>query len=347
MNCKKHMMSSWMKKHHIQAQFRTQVKNEFKDENNLYSSTVWNMIGKLIKTSLKNNLYSSTVWNIIGKLFRKTIQNNDSYSIDSISQSRTDNMQMKIFLYIQMELCQRHSLKEWLVHTAKTRDTQHSLKIFYQIVNAVQYIHNQDLIHRDLKPANIFFAPDDKIKVGDFGLISAIQADCNEYDTTSSISEVKKIKAKLNTAGVGTALYMAPEQKENSQSYNNKVDVYSLGIIFFELLEPMTTDMERSRKIGSLKNLTFPPDFEQRYPDECKLLKIMLHENPKRRPTASGIKRRPPLCNLRYGTDFEESTQISSSPRQTLEDRNKNSLCPPSALSTDPSDDHTEVEFRL
>ncbi|CAL1686070.1 unnamed protein product [Lasius platythorax] len=79
----------------------------------------------------------------------------------------------KMFLYIQMQLCQRLSLREWLKqHTI--RDSIRVLNIFQQIVDAVEYVHLQGLIHRDLKPSNIFFAYDDKIKIGDFGLVTAI-----------------------------------------------------------------------------------------------------------------------------------------------------------------------------
>lgn len=56
----------------------------------------------------------------------------------------------KMFLYIQMQLCQRLSLREWLKHTS-TRDSVRVLNIFQQILDAVEYVHLQGLIHRDLK----------------------------------------------------------------------------------------------------------------------------------------------------------------------------------------------------
>lgn len=57
----------------------------------------------------------------------------------------------KMFLYIQMQLCKKMSLREWLKEQNRSRDTIHVLNIFQQIVNAVEYVHLQGLIHRDLK----------------------------------------------------------------------------------------------------------------------------------------------------------------------------------------------------
>lgn len=62
----------------------------------------------------------------------------------------------KAFLYIQMELCQRLSLKEWLKQDSSVRDPSRVLSIFQQIVDAVEYIHLQGLIHRDLKVCSIY-----------------------------------------------------------------------------------------------------------------------------------------------------------------------------------------------
>lgn len=65
----------------------------------------------------------------------------------------------------------------------------------------------------------------------------------------------------------GTSLYMSPEQYCNQQ-YNYKVDIYSLGLIFFELLIPFNTDMERVTTLRDLKDGKYPVDFQSRYPKE-------------------------------------------------------------------------------
>ncbi|KAK2583655.1 hypothetical protein KPH14_009590 [Odynerus spinipes] len=216
----------------------------------------------------------------------------------------------KMFLYIQMQLCQRLSLREWLKEQSRPRDSRRILDIFHQIVDAVEYVHLQGLIHRDLKPSNIFFAYDDKIKIGDFGLVTAMTADYEEAHTPSDQSENMNLKNSLHTAYVGTQLYMSPEQM-NGQIYNYKVDIYSLGIILFELLIPFATEMERVITLNNLRKLLFPEDFEVNYPAEHELLILMLDERPEKRPTTLGIKAKPPLLNYERenGYSINESSK--------------------------------------
>lgn len=76
-------------------------------------------------------------------------------------------------------------------------------------------------------------------------------------------------KHAVHTACVGTHLYMSPEQL-NGHSYNYKVDIYSLGIILFELLIPFFTDMERIMELSNLKKSIFPKDFAINYPAEVR-----------------------------------------------------------------------------
>ena len=221
-------------------------------------------------------------------------QRQRSFSLDLNNKSNS-RKSAKMFLYIQMQLCQRLSLREWL-KSQSPRDYRRVLNIFQQIVEAVEYVHLQGLIHRDLKPSNIFFSFDDKIKVGDFGLVTAMTEGYNEAHTPPSKNEDISLKHSLHTAYVGTHLYMSPEQI-NGQGYNYKVDIYSLGIILFELLTPFSTEMERVAALINLRKSVFPKLFDADYPAEYNLLKMLLDVNPNNRPTTLGIKARPPLLN--------------------------------------------------
>lgn len=213
----------------------------------------------------------------------------------------------KMFLYIQMQLCQRLSLREWLKIQSE-RNYSRVLNIFQQIIDAVEYVHLQGLIHRDLKPSNIFFSFDDKIKVGDFGLVTAMTEGYDEAHTPAENEDIS-FKNSLHTAYVGTHLYMSPEQI-NGQGYNYKVDIYSLGIILFELLIPFVTEMERITTLIKLRKSVFPKNFNNDYPSEHKLLNMMLDENPNKRPTTLGIKAKPPLLNnITNGFDTNEDAR--------------------------------------
>lgn len=138
----------------------------------------------------------------------------DSSSPDSstkqskpVTRRKSFNKTSKVYLYIQMQLCQKNSLKEWLCDNL-SRDSNTILSIFDQTVQAVEYVHLQGLIHRDLKPSNIFFSPDGQIKVGDFGLVTEMIEDTDvTFDNAT-----KSFFDESRTANVGTELYMSPEQ---------------------------------------------------------------------------------------------------------------------------------------
>lgn len=72
---------------------------------------------------------------------------------------------------------------------------------------------------------------------------------------------------KKHTQRVGTSLYMSPEQARG-QAYNYKVDIYSLGLIFYELLNYFHTETERYKLLQAIKTNKFPDDFRNGYKDE-------------------------------------------------------------------------------
>ncbi|VVC94755.1 unnamed protein product [Leptidea sinapis] len=184
----------------------------------------------------------------------------------------------KMYLYIQMQLCLRDSLHDWLRNNRTWDSRRLNVKtLFSQIVSAVDYVHLAGLIHRDLKPSNIFFAPDGKVKVGDFGLVTTMT------DTSQEGAAEVDLHAP-HTHRVGTHLYMSPEQLRGLP-YSYKVDIYSLGLVLFELLHPFGTEAERVACLTRLRDGHYPPHFETSHPSE----------DPERRPTASGVRARAPL----------------------------------------------------
>lgn len=186
-----------------------------------------------------------------------------------------------LFLYIQMQLCQQATLKEWLSEKKQEIPLKESMQLFYQIVNAVEYFHSRGMMHRDLKPANIFFSLDGSIKVGDFGLVTAITR------PSRGKHRGKTFEVDSHTGQVGTQLYMSPEQA-TGRPYSQKVDIYALGLIFFELLCFFSTQMERMQLIYRLKHGHLPDTLAGT--PQGSLVKLLTSENPELRPEAKDIK---------------------------------------------------------
>ncbi|XP_061766598.1 interferon-induced, double-stranded RNA-activated protein kinase-like isoform X2 [Nerophis ophidion] len=184
-------------------------------------------------------------------------------------------------LHIQMELCETKTLRMWIndknvKNVERSQRRQDSLAIAKQIVSGVEYIHSKKFFHRDLKPANILFGPGEVLKIGDFGLVA---------DDTS----------KERSGYLGTASYMAPEQKYKN-IYDRKVDIFALGLIFFELLWKMITMSERERLWDDVRNKILPAEFAHHFPVEDQMIKAMLSLKPEDRPEASQLKTELEAC---------------------------------------------------
>ncbi|XP_035466010.2 eukaryotic translation initiation factor 2-alpha kinase 3 isoform X2 [Scophthalmus maximus] len=193
----------------------------------------------------------------------------------------------KVYLYIQMQLCRKENLKDWMAQRCLPEQREHNqcLDIFLQIAEAVDFLHGKGLMHRDLKPSNIFFTMDDVVKVGDFGLVTAMDQE-EDDDEPSALTPAPLLTR--HTGQVGTKLYMSPEQLSGN-SYSHKVDIYSLGLILFELLYPFRTQMERVRTLTEVRVLRFPEVFSKNNVQELSMVRSMLSLSPGERPEAADI----------------------------------------------------------
>ncbi|CAE1313817.1 Eukaryotic translation initiation factor 2-alpha kinase,Eukaryotic translation initiation factor 2-alpha kinase 3 [Acanthosepion pharaonis] len=197
-----------------------------------------------------------------------------------------------------MQLCKRETLKDWLSEHTDKRNCEEVLDFFDQIVTAVEYVHKKGVLHRDLKPSNIFFSMEDVIKVGDFGLATAMTNFIEAGEESliegeeSLLGSASGTQYKRHTGGVGTELYMSPELLD-CKAYNQKVDIFSLGMILFELLYPFKTESERRMTLYKVKQQKYPKDFNQFIPDffdkTIDLLNRLLSSDPDERPSASEI----------------------------------------------------------
>lgn len=197
----------------------------------------------------------------------------------------------KSTLFIQMEYCENRTLYD-LIHTENLNNQRDEYwRLFRQILEALSYIHSQGIIHRDLKPMNIFIDESRNIKIGDFGLAKNVHKsnDILRMDSFTSVGSTEDL-----TSAIGTALYVATEVLIGKGNYNEKIDMYSLGIIFFEMVYPFNTAMERVNTIKDLRtaDVVFPSDFDDmKLHTEKKIVKLLLDHDPNKRPSASGLLR--------------------------------------------------------
>jgi translation initiation factor 2-alpha kinase 4 len=188
-------------------------------------------------------------------------------------------------LYIQMEFCERQTLRDLIVK-GLDKNMDEVWRLFRKIVTGLKHIHEVGIIHRDLKPENIFIDTANSPKIGDFGLATSgvhaavLRANSNTLDADM-------------TKDIGTASYVAPEVlSDTSSSYTEKVDMYSLGIILFEMCYPTKTSMERAEVVGNIRKkdcilpeaLQTPGTIKQR-----EIILALLNHRPADRPSAKEL----------------------------------------------------------
>jgi serine/threonine protein kinase len=98
-----------------------------------------------------------------------------------------------------------------------------ALQIVPQICDALQFAHDEGVVHRDIKPENILLDKKGRVKIADFG-IAKILGNTAEVDLTGTQS------------AIGTPHYMAPEQMEKPTTVDHRADIFSLGVVFYEML---------------------------------------------------------------------------------------------------------------
>ncbi|WP_060209574.1 Stk1 family PASTA domain-containing Ser/Thr kinase [Sporosarcina koreensis] len=120
--------------------------------------------------------------------------------------------------YLVMEYIEGQTLKKYIQMNGPLR-VQEAVRIMRQLVSAIANAHHNGIVHRDIKPQNILMDSEGNVKITDFGIAMALSA--TAHTKTNSV--------------IGTVHYLSPEQARGGMA-TKKSDIYSLGIVFYELL---------------------------------------------------------------------------------------------------------------
>ncbi len=166
------------------------------------------------------------------------------------------------------------------------------LEIIVQVLKGLDYAHKNGVIHRDIKPANILIDKDDNALIADFGIAQLLEFDPSERTESGTI--------------MGTYAYMSPEQRENSAAVDQTTDIYSVGVMLYEVLTgrkpegrfklPSELNPNAPQGCDHIVQKSLQPDRRDRYQKAVEmkdeLLAVMHHkvENPSTDPPTTKIK---------------------------------------------------------
>ena len=146
------------------------------------------------------------------------------------------------FFYLLMEFVDGVNLRQAMRVGRFT--PEQALAVVPKICEALQFAHNEGILHRDIKPENILLDAKGRVKIADFGIAKLVGADVPPFGVPPS-GGPDRLKpgpqttpAALTETGkvLGTPRYMAPEQLEGSGEVDHRADIYSLGVVFYEML---------------------------------------------------------------------------------------------------------------
>jgi len=151
-----------------------------------------------------------------------TVGQASSLSPSEREQAKSETGATHVLHYLLMEFVDGLNLRQ-LLQAGKMPSAQ-ALAIVPKICEALQYAHTEGIVHRDIKPENILLDKSGRVKIADFGIAKMMGDEAGQQTLTGAKETV------------GTPHYMAPEQIEKPLTVDHRADIYSLGVVFYEML---------------------------------------------------------------------------------------------------------------
>ena len=184
-------------------------------------------------------------------------------------------MQTAQHIYIIMEYCEGKDLMDYILSKQRLSELE-TLKYFHQLINALFYLHSQNIAHRDVKIDNMLLDKNMDLKLVDFGL-STKYSDENLLDQPC-----------------GTVVYAAPEVLEGNEYHGMLADVWSSGIVLYGMASGYLPFSDKDDEVNKKDVLEGKIDIPEFFSPLLKdLLKHMLDINPITRYTLQEIKQHP------------------------------------------------------
>ncbi len=136
------------------------------------------------------------------------------------------------YFFLLMEYVDGVNLRQ-AMRTGKFTPEQ-ALSVVPKICEALQYAHSEGILHRDIKPDNILLDSRGNLKIADFGIAKVVGTEADPFSTSSSSGAVTALTHA--STSLGTPQYMAPEQVTDPNKVDHRADIYSLGVVFYEML---------------------------------------------------------------------------------------------------------------